>query len=70
MRTYPSSWFSTVGGWISTGGYGINSFKYGHIKNQVNSLRVVSYKGQVKDIKSDDPEFAYYFGTDGQVASS
>ena len=67
IRTYPSSWFSTVGGWISTGGYGINSFKYGHIRDQVSTLRVVSYKGQVKDIESNDPEFAYYFGTDGQM---
>lgn len=67
IRTYPSSWFSTVGGWISTGGYGINSIKYGNIKDQVSSLKVVSYKGQVKDIRSNDPEFAYYFGTDGQV---
>ncbi len=37
LMTYPSSKFSTVGGWISTGGYGINSFKYGHLSAPVSS---------------------------------
>jgi FAD/FMN-containing dehydrogenase/ferredoxin len=67
IRTYPSSWFSTVGGWISTGGFGINSYKYGHIKDQVNNLKIVSYKGQIKDINSNNSEFPNYFGTDGQM---
>ncbi len=35
LMTYPSSKFSTVAGWISTGGYGINSFQYGHLPNRL-----------------------------------
>jgi FAD/FMN-containing dehydrogenase len=35
LLTYPSSKFSTVGGWISTGGIGINSFRYGRLSESI-----------------------------------
>ena len=45
LMTYPSSKFSTVAGWVSTGGYGINSFKYGHISKHIVSMTVVTGSG-------------------------
>ena len=35
VYTCPTSLFSTVGGWLATGGYGINRFGFGHISNIV-----------------------------------
>ncbi len=66
LRTYPSSKFSTVGGWVATGGYGINSFKYGHLADQIVSLTVVTASGEVKRLAPGDPEFAYFVSTEGQ----
>jgi len=65
LMTYPSSKFSTVGGWISTGGYGINSFRYGHISKQIVSMKVVTPIGEVKTITPEDPEFKYFISTEG-----
>jgi FAD/FMN-containing dehydrogenase/NAD-dependent dihydropyrimidine dehydrogenase PreA subunit len=65
LMTYPSSMFSTVGGWISTGGYGINNFKYGHISQQVLSIKVVTASSAIKQLSQADPEFQYFFSTEG-----
>ena len=66
LYTYPTSLFSTVGGWLSTGGYGINSFKYGHISNLVDSIEIVTpYKK--KRVERKDREFKYFIGTEGQM---
>jgi ferredoxin len=64
--TYPSSKFSTVGGWISTGGVGINSFRYGRLSKQIVSLTVVTGSGEVKKLSSSDPDFRYYISTEGE----
>jgi FAD/FMN-containing dehydrogenase len=66
LMTYPSSKFSTVGGWISTGGYAINSFKYGHISQQVVSMTVVTGAGEVKRLSPADSEFTYFVSTEGE----
>jgi len=66
LMTYPSSKFSTVGGWISTGGYGINSFRYGHLANQIVSMIVITPEGVSKKITPNDPEFAYFVSTEGE----
>jgi FAD/FMN-containing dehydrogenase/NAD-dependent dihydropyrimidine dehydrogenase PreA subunit len=66
LRTYPSSKFSTVGGWVSTGGYGINSFKYGHLAKQIVSLTVVTGSGEVKKLTPVDREFPYFISTEGE----
>jgi FAD/FMN-containing dehydrogenase len=66
LMTYPSSKFSTVAGWISTGGYGINSFKYGHISKQIESMKVVTGSGDVRHLFPGDPEFNYFISTEGQ----
>ena len=45
---------STVGGWINTGGYGIGSYKYGGIEEQIRSLEVVLADGKVVNTGFDD----------------
>ena len=57
LRTYPSSWFSTIGGWVSTGGYGINSLKFGHLSKNVEALQVVTPKGGVEWIGAAHGDF-------------
>jgi FAD/FMN-containing dehydrogenase len=66
VRSYPSSFFSTVGGWIATGGYGIGSFRFGHLKEQIESIEVLFPSGELKCIHSDEEEFSRFFGTEGQ----
>ena len=66
LMTYPSSKFSTVGGWISTGGIGINSFRYGHLAKQIVSMTVVTGSGEVKTLSPTDQDFKYYISTEGE----
>jgi FAD/FMN-containing dehydrogenase/ferredoxin len=66
LMTYPSSKFSTVGGWVSTGGIGINSFRYGQLAKQIESLTVVTGNGEVKKLTPTDPEFKYHISTEGE----
>jgi FAD/FMN-containing dehydrogenase/ferredoxin len=66
LMTYPSSKFSTVGGWISTGGYGINSFRYGHLIQQIVSMTVVTASGESRKITPNDPDFMYFVSTEGE----
>ncbi|MCX5812393.1 MAG: FAD-binding protein [Proteobacteria bacterium] len=66
LMTYPSSKFSTVAGWISTGGYGINSFRYGHLIQQIVSMTVVTASGETRKITPNDPDFMYFVSTEGE----
>jgi len=66
LYTYPTSFFSTVGGWLSTGGYGVNSFRYGHISNLVNSLEIVAPQKK-KKIDHKDRDFKYFMEAEGQL---
>jgi len=66
LMTYPSSKFSTVGGWISTGGNTINSYKYGHLAKQIISMRVVTGAGELKQLSPSDKEFNYFISTEGE----
>ena len=66
LMTYPSSKFSTVAGWIATGGYGINSFRYGHLSNQIVSMTVITPSGESKKITPADPAFMYFVSTEGE----
>jgi FAD/FMN-containing dehydrogenase len=66
LMTYPSSKFSTVGGWIATGGYGINSLRYGHVSKQIVSMKVITSQGQARQIFPDDRDFAYFVSTEGE----
>ncbi|HEY94431.1 MAG TPA: FAD-binding protein [Dehalococcoidia bacterium] len=65
LMTYPSSKFSTVGGWISTGGIGINTFKYGHLSKQIESMKIITATGEIRQLSSSDSEFDYYISTEG-----
>ncbi len=66
LMTYPSSKFSTVGGWISTGGYGINSFRYGHLSKQIESIKVVTPTGEIKALTPSDHDFKYFVSAEGE----
>ena len=67
LHTYPSSYYSSVGGWVATGGLGINSLRFGHLKNHVLMLRVIFPAGEVRDLSPSDPWFDRFFGTEGQL---
>ncbi len=66
LMTYPSSKFSTVAGWIATGGYGINSFRYGHLSKQIVSLKAITGTGELKALSPSDPEFSFFIGSEGE----
>ncbi|MGV8058263.1 MAG: FAD-binding protein [Smithellaceae bacterium] len=66
LMTYPSSKFSTVAGWIATGGYGINSFRYGHLAEQIVSITVIMPSGESRKITPSDPDFKYFVSTEGE----
>lgn len=67
LRTYPSSWFSTIGGWVATGGYGINSLTFGHLSRNVAAIQVVTPMGGIEWIDEMHRDFPLYFGTEGQL---
>lgn len=67
IGSYPSSWYSTVGGWVATGGYGINSLKFKQIKDQVEEMWVCFKDAQTASLKPGDPRFDAYFQTEGQM---
>jgi FAD/FMN-containing dehydrogenase/ferredoxin len=63
--TVPSSLFSTVGGWVSTGGLGLNSYKYGHLGEAVIGAMAVSASGDLRSLR-EPAEVADFLGTEGQ----
>jgi len=69
LYTYPSSYYSSVGGWVATGGLGINSLRFGHLKNHVLSMRIVFPTGEARDVLPSNPWFSRFFGTEGQLGS-
>ena len=69
LRAYPTSWFSTVGGWASTGGVGIGCTRYGNFHGMVRALTVVKPTGEVRKLTSANPEMQYYLGTEGQMGA-
>jgi FAD/FMN-containing dehydrogenase/ferredoxin len=67
VSTCPSSKFSTVGGWIATGGLGLNSYSRGHLSRSVLAVEVVSPDGELRRFSQADPEFKAVFGSEGQL---
>jgi FAD/FMN-containing dehydrogenase/ferredoxin len=65
--TTPSSRFSTVGGWASTGGFGIDGFAHGHFSNAVSAVRVVLMDGRALELKSGNDGLRDFLGTEGQL---
>ncbi len=65
--TTPSSRFSTVGGWASTGGLGIDGFGYGHFSRAVAGARVVLMNGRVLALSGPESGLSDFLGTEGQL---
>ena len=68
LYTTPSSRFSTVAGWVATGGYGIDSFSHGHLSEQVEAIEVVTPEGGgvLRTLGPEDPDYDLFSGTEGQ----
>ncbi|NIR51712.1 FAD-binding protein, partial [candidate division KSB1 bacterium] len=71
LKARPSNKYGVIAGFLSVGeplqgGLGLNAYGIGHIRNCVESIRVVTSRGEEKSIKNDDPDFPYYFGTNGR----
>ncbi len=64
--TTPTSLFSTVAGWISTGGLGLNSYAYGSVFDAVLGVRVVRPDGTIEELNSGSKAITNLFGTEGQ----
>jgi len=65
--TTPSSRFSTIGGWASTGGLGINGYGFGHFSQAITAARIVLMDGGVLELKSGDRRLQDFLGTEGQL---
>lgn len=64
--TTPTSRFSTVGGWIATGGMGLGSYAHGNIRASVQGIRVARPDGTLNELDSRDESIKDLFGTEGQ----
>ena len=69
LCTYPTSWFSTVGGWASTGGCGIGCTQYGSFHDLIQAITVVTSAGQIWTLHRDDPRLQFFLGTEGQMGA-
>jgi FAD/FMN-containing dehydrogenase/ferredoxin len=65
--TTPSSRFSTIGGWASTGGLGLESFGYGALADALLAARAVVADGVVLVARHEDGSLARFIGTEGQL---
>ena len=65
-QTTPTSRFSTVAGWISTGGMGLGSYAYGSVHESVIAVRVARPDGFIEELNSKDESIKDLFGTEGQ----
>ncbi len=69
LCSYPTSWFSTIGGWVSTGGIGIGCTRYGSFHDLITGLTVVTPSGEIRILTPQDPEFVFFLGTEGQMGA-
>src|SRR5262245_11064877 len=69
LCTYPTSWFSTVGGWVATGGIGIGCTKFGSFHDLIRELTVVTADGEIRTLTPQDPHFNFFLGTEGQMGA-
>ena len=70
LRSYPSSAaHSTVGGWISTGGYGIGTLAEGSFHKQVQAMEVAVPSGLLVTAGHDEGRYSIrsFAGTEGQL---
>lgn len=64
--TTPTSRFSTVAGWIATGGMGLDSYAYGSVSESVLRVRVVRPDGTIEELDTKNESLEEFFGTEGQ----
>jgi FAD/FMN-containing dehydrogenase/ferredoxin len=69
LCTYPTSWFSTIGGWAATGGCGIGCTRYGSFHNLIEAITIVTPSGETFRLSKEDPQFRYFLGTEGQMGA-
>ena len=70
LLSYPSSAAgSTVGGWASTGGYGIGTLKHGNFHRQIQSLEVALPSGFLIEATGAEGRYSIstFTGTEGQI---
>jgi FAD/FMN-containing dehydrogenase len=57
----------TVGGFIAGGGFGDDSARYGGFWENVESVTLISGRGNIEHIRRHDPVFPWIFGAMGQL---
>ncbi len=67
LAVTPSSRFSTVGGWIATGGFGLGSLGHGHLKNWVTGIMLATPGKGLVALTPADRDFLLFFNTEGQL---
>lgn len=67
LLVYPSNRFATVGGWISTGGIGLNCYKYGLVGQWIDWIEVVFPNGDIRRLTHQDPAFDLMLDTEGHL---
>ena len=63
---HPSSRFSTVGGWLSTGGIGLHAYKFGPLSCQVAAAAVLHPNGQQSKL-ADPQAMRLFMGAEAQL---
>jgi FAD/FMN-containing dehydrogenase len=67
LQEVTNPYSGTITGWIATGGFGLGSYKYGHVKESVRLLMVIQPDGQLKTVSPGDEGFDSYFGSEGHL---
>ena len=68
IRSCPSSRFSTVGGWLATGGVGVESLSTGPLRESIVEAEVVLPNGEIMTIFPSDKIFDSLPGSEGRIA--
>ena len=66
-RSSPSSKFSTVGGWVASGGLGLCSYSAGHMSWSVTSVELATSDGSLRVLEPASDGFTLVFGSEGQL---
>ena len=62
----PTSLFSTIAGWVATGGLGIGGFGYGHVIRSVLGAKIALPNGTLLELGVEDRRLRSFIGTEGQ----
>jgi glycolate oxidase len=71
LMVRPSNKYGAIAGFLSVGepfkgGLGLNAFSFGHIRNSVESVRVITSSGKERLVSKDHDDFPYFLGTNGR----